>query len=289
MSNLIESHTKPPIQIFLKSDSANVTTSKGDLIYYLSQPLDAGNGGIIYANLQQLQIPNSTYSIRTGVNNTLYVYIDDNTSATEFENVKTYTLSEGNYTVTELVTNLNTLMSGDNFTVTFDSNTLKLTFTHTTYDFLLMYGTYDLDLVDYTYNSNALELLGFEPETEYTSGTQTLTSSTMINLSGVASFYFTLQNVTTDNINMVNSTIGKNCNVLAKIPFSSKSISGGVEYYQNISGFKSRLNTHKIDSLHIKLYEDDLTTEFVPLKDWSAVIELTFVQDTNLHQNFIKA
>jgi hypothetical protein len=267
----VETHRKPPVQLFISSNSANVENSKGDLIYYFKNPIEAGQSNIIYANLQQVTMPNTQYNIDSS-NNLLWVYYDATDTNVSF------TVTEGNYTASTLLTKLNSLLT--DIVTTFDSSTLKYTFTSTDeFSFLS----------DDTYESTIFDILGFDTDDgSALSLNNTLTSDYIINLSGNPSFYFTLQNATTDNVNFINDTVGKSTNVLAKIPFTSKSIGGGIEYYQNISLFRSRLNCHKLDFLHIVLYQDDLTTKYVPDKDWSCVIELTFASNSDTGTNFIK-
>ena len=272
MSQVIENHEHPPIQLYFNSSKANIINSRGNLVYYLHNPISAGHDSIIYCNVLQITIPNTCYGITEDINDLLYV---------KFNNIThTYQIPYGNYTTDTLTTALDTLMSGDGFTITFSSLTNQFTFTHDTYAFEFMYEA--------NAYSTALDVLGFEAATAVDSGVLLYLSSTsVVNLAGNTGFYVTCQNFSTNNVNFVNDTVGRNCNVLAKVPFSSESIQGGIEYYYNYSGFKSRLNCNKIDSFHFVLYQDDLDTEFVPLKDWSMVIELTFAH--NPANNYMKA
>ena len=121
-----ESFEYPSIKLFLNSNAADVITNKGNVTFLLQQIISVPSDVIGYVSLSELTIPNTNYNI-TSSNNTIAIL---NTSIQT-----TYTVTTGNYTVTSLLNQLNTLMSGDGYTVTYNDIQCTYTFVHDTHDF----------------------------------------------------------------------------------------------------------------------------------------------------------
>ena len=121
--------------------------------------------------------------------------------------------------------------------------------------------------------------MGFQYEnTDYSTTTTItecfLTSTKIVDLSGNNSFYLTT-NLGLANYNFLNSTSIGGANALAKIQLTTDST--GIEFYNNLTSFKTRFYDTDITSLHIVLYDEEFKP-WIPLSDWSCVIEMTFYE-----------
>ena len=101
MSYYRESFELQPIKLFLNSNAADTIRSCGDITYNLRRTITLPSGTIGYVSLNELTIPNTNYNINSS-NNVLVM--------TQFNGVpETFTVTPGNYTVTELRDALNVL------------------------------------------------------------------------------------------------------------------------------------------------------------------------------------
>ena len=120
MSYYRESFELQPIKLFLNSNAADTIRSRGDITYNLRRTITLPSGTIGYVSLNELTIPNTNYNINSS-NNVLVM--------TQFNGVpETFTVTPGNYTVTELRDALNVLFGNATFmmtgvSVSYNSNT----------------------------------------------------------------------------------------------------------------------------------------------------------------------
>ena len=158
-------------------------------------------------------------------------------------------------------------------TVTYNAATHLFTFTNNTTNLpLKILGT-----------STMLVSLGFAlANQDYTLttavATSSLVSSRIVDLSGNNSFYLTT-NLGLANYSFLNVSNKGGANVLGKIQLTTSPT--GVEFYNNLTAFKTRFYDTNITSLHIVLYDEDFN-KWVPLSDWSCVIEMTFYEKYDL-------
>ena len=68
-------------------------------------------------------------------------------------------------------------------------------------------------------------------------------------------------------------------NVLGKVQLTTDST--GIEFYNNLTSFKTRFYNTDISSIHFVLYDEDFN-QWVPLSDWSCVLELMFYEKYDL-------
>ena len=120
MSYFRESFEYQPIKMFLNSNAADIISSRGDITFNLRRDISLPSGTIGYVSLSELTIPNTNYNINTS-NNKL-VLLDSSMAAT------TYTVTPGNYTVTELMTELNSQFNPTDLV----DQTVKITYNDTT-------------------------------------------------------------------------------------------------------------------------------------------------------------
>ena len=197
-------------------------------------------------------------------------------------NITTIKIAPGTYTGATIVAELNAKLLVSNIqypiVASFKSTTTILTLTNSTTNipFKLIYP-----------GSTSTVVLGFPNVNQSTvTGTNcTLTSTKQVDLSGVNSFYFST-NLGIGNYNFLNKNNTGGANILAKIQLTTDST--GIEFYNNLTSFKTRFYDSNISSLHIVLYDEDFNL-FVPQSDWSCVLEMTFFEKydltTKLKQN----
>ena len=70
MSYFRESFEYQPIKLFLNSNAADITQSRGDITFDLRRNIILPHGTIGYVSLNELTIPNTNYNINSS-NNTL--------------------------------------------------------------------------------------------------------------------------------------------------------------------------------------------------------------------------
>ena len=122
MSYFRESFEYQPIQIFLNSNTADVTRSRGDILYNLKKTINLPQDTVGYVCLRELTIPNTNYNINSLNNINTLVLMDSHFIQ------ETFTITAGNYTVNELRDALNVKfaaaanVSYHGITVTYDTN-----------------------------------------------------------------------------------------------------------------------------------------------------------------------
>ena len=154
------------------------------------------------------------------------------------------------------------------YTVAYDAVTHLFTFDNSTNNGTLVLG------------GNGLSTMGFDTALAFynicspKATSCTLTSQKIVDLSGNNSFYFTT-NLSLNNQSFLAANNMQGQNVLQKIQLTTEST--GVEFFSNVTSFKSRFYDTNISSLHIVLYDEDFLP-WVPSSDWSCVLELIFYE-----------
>ena len=74
-------------------------------------------------------------------------------------------------------------------------------------------------------------------------------------------------------------------NVLGKVQLTTSQT--GIEFYNNVTAFKTRFYNTDLSQIHIVLYDEDFN-KWVPLSDWSCVLEFTFYEKYDLSTKFKK-
>ena len=109
------------------------------------------------------------------------------------------------------------------------------------------------------------------------------TNFNKVDLSGKNSFCVT-QNLGLANQLFLNANSKGRSNVLAKIQLTTDST--GIEFYNNLTSFKTRFYDTNITSLHIVLYDEDFKP-WMPQSDWCCAIEMTFYEKYDLKTTLI--
>ena len=210
---------------------------------------------------------NTTFTV-TALNNTLRVAFLSYAAVS-------ITLTPGNgRTGAQIAADLNVQLTNAALHIVAAYNATSRIFTFTN-------STTDDPFFFYSTGSTALALLGFNnvDRGSTITGTHcTLTSDKIIDLSGNNSFYVTT-NLGVANYLFLNSNFTGGANVLAKVQLTTANT--GIEFYNNLTAFKTRFYDTNVTQIHIVLYDEDFNP-WVPLSDWSCVLEMTFYEKYDL-------
>ena len=158
---------------------------------------------------------------------------------------------------------------------------ITATYNNTLHVFVFTNSTTNDPFFFYSAGSTALAKLGFnniDHESTITGTHCTLTSDKIIDLSGNNSFYVTT-NLGLANYSFLNSNFTGGANVLAKVQLTTANT--GIEFYNNLTAFKTRFYDTNVTQIHIVLYDEDFNP-WVPLSDWSCVLKMTFYEKYDL-------
>ena len=120
MSYFCESFEYQPTKIVLNSNSAVIIQSRGDVTFNLQRNISLPSGVIGYVSLNELTIPNTNYNIDSTNNKLNLQVIKNNTNVIS----QVFTITPGNYTVTQFKDALNAAFYDVSVDVTFNSITV---------------------------------------------------------------------------------------------------------------------------------------------------------------------
>ena len=212
----------------------------------------------------------NSFDIVTGTSDTLAVLAYDQSVHTVI------TLAAGvGITGANIVADLNANFVANGIPITATYANSRITFTNTTinFPFEFLYA-----------ESTCFDVLGFGHANKISTVVQvpidncTFTSTKIVDLSGNNGFYFTSSLGLGNHSFLTKSNTGGQ-NVLAKIQLTTSD--SGIEYYNNLTQFKSRFYDTNVTQLHIVLYDEDFNP-WVPLNDWSCVLDFFFYEKYDL-------
>ena len=187
--------------IFLHSNDSAISISDAEKIFYLKQSISAPAGYRLLIGLTNLTLPNSMYNITEG-SNSIRISVDGVTN--------TYTIEAGNYSATDLETELNTAIS-DVGSVSFDS-----------IDNLFSFSFNNPSIIESTSMERQLGLKGQLP---LPGATTSYRSQNICDLGGVTNIYIRIRNLTINNLD----SRGNNSNIIASI--ANNTNYGGYMFY----------------------------------------------------------
>lgn len=242
-----EVDTKIQITSYNKTSSS---TSNSDFSVILPRQIN----NIRSIHLDNIMIPNTWYTIMTGINDTF-------TFTNDVPTTYSATLTQGNYTGPGLATMLETVMNSaytpdNNFTVTFDSSTYKLTITHGATDFLI------------NASGNANKTLGF-------------TSATSLGLSSVSDSIIYLSytksiKIYSEALSDQRSFAGKGRNAIIYTLPCAGSFGSTSVYYNTGTKYVIYPLEQDIKEIDIQIRFDDGKT-VIPLNGHDVEIDITVV------------
>jgi hypothetical protein len=255
MSHILDTQFKSK-QIFLSSQFSTLSNGNADCTWLLNEPLVAPNGIHMVFSLDNISLPFSWNSVND--NNNYFSYTDPASVD------RTFTIANGNYTITSLVSVLNSSLV--DITCSYNTVTNKLTFVSTVSDFTLK-----LD-------STCFRLLGFTDAVAHASASMSLTSDQVVNLILSNGITINMHDITTDNID---GYTGKNSAYLARVPINQMPNSL-IQY--NATNHNVSIMNRYIKKLHISLQNDDRETITLQANTyWQLTITVHFVTEKSVN------
>ena len=243
-------------QLYLSSESADKISVEGSNAEFYLPVIEIPSQYHIHLYVINASIPFTFYNVNS-YNNILNYRV----SGVDFS----LYITQGNYTITTMVTFLKSNMSG--FVIGYDATTNKFTFSHSTYSF------------SFLSTSTALELLGFTNQTQSSIGL-TLTSNKTVNLSPIRTIYIST-NLNTSNISKIENNSN---NILCSIPIQTQPHS--IITYTNPTNFKVNTYTNHISTVVIKLTDQNGRLLNLNGGNWAITLQfdiIDFVDDEPVH------
>lgn len=235
---VLHNTTLPPTTIFLKSNESTTILNgslKSDIVYELKNKITIPNNIDCYIQLNTFKFINAFYNVNSS-NNKFYVSL---VKSGTIHNV-VVTLPNGNYSIISILQYLNTALAVEKLDFTYIDTLFKVNITasggHT---FYLMNGV-----------NNCFRLLGFVNLSSTTYVT-TLTSDSVINLSGTQVLYISLENV---NLSSNSCKQSQNTNVIENITVDA--LIGSSQSFSNTNNAKFKVNENFISSINVKIYDE---------------------------------
>ena len=203
-SHLLNNTFMRSVNIDLDGRDASVHKSDTHKIFYLNEQIRYPKNTHALIAVSSFSMPYTFYMFRTGINNTFDIETYDGVTT----NTETITIPIGNYTIDELISQLNTLLTSAKVNLGLstlnciaDYNTNKITFTA-----LPLMNTVTFK------NITCWKELGFESSSDkvYTS-LSSLQLPYIFNLAGDANIYIRLSGLGIQNLNSKNNMAGIVC------------------------------------------------------------------------------
>lgn len=236
-------------QIFLNSKYASKYlngTKKSHCVFHFEESVNYFAYEDVYMSIDHCIFPISFY------------IINENNNSFIFNNV-TYNISEGNYGIQTLITEIKSYIS--NLEIAFDSKINKLTFTYNN---------------NFTINGNILNILGFSNQ-EHLSINNSLTSDNVIDLSGNNIIYILIDEISNQNMNSYNKLKG---NTLVSIPLDVNH--GDILLYSNTNQLRNKVSLLSYKKFTINILDEDFNYIDFQNKDW--YITLLFQSSVDLKE-----
>lgn len=246
------SNSRSSSKIFLSSTGANKVTNSPTLntdITFYFDPIILGNSdkSHMVVGLEQASIPVSIYMINSK-NNELTI------------SGQSWTIPAGNYTITQMITYLNSVNATIQFV--YDSITNKITCTITPTASVIIVGS-------------ASSILGFVNGTY--SNPHTFTN--VVNLTSTTGIIIQLDNVTTTN----RDNSGRTGATLARIPITCAPLR--ILQYFNSTPFYTQIANRELTYLRVKLLNDDYSPlELEGNPNWFIVIRVDYTDKEQIQE-----
>lgn len=238
------------INLYLNSKQAlkQLQGTSNCLFDFAALPIEDGE---IFVSIQSAQIPGTFYNV-DDINN-MFAY---SVGVTNYQIL----IPQANYNVNSLLTYLQSIMTAQGFTITFNTSTNKYTFTNTS-SFI------------FKASSTCFELLGFTEGQQFSSVANVLTSNLVVN-------FFTIRNVLIEISNLItynktSNVAENNPSILVSIPITTSQNS--VLSYSNIYGLYEKISTiSNFASLQVRLLDQDLDLLDLNGGNWTITIQLNY-------------
>jgi len=232
------------VNIHLISKDAKIHLSDTHKIFFLPEKIVPPVNTHLLIGLSDFNMPYSFYNFRSGINNTFDIETyDGSTTLTE-----TITISEGNYSDVQLVSQINTQLTAAKTSL--GLTVLKVQANYTTNK---LYFTISPSMTTVKFkNISCWKELGFADENDYGYTTETvLNLPYMYNLKGDSSLYVRLKGKGIKNLNSKNID-----GILCNIPCDKLPLEYIYYYPHDIQYFKSTVN--HLNELDIEILDENM-------------------------------
>jgi hypothetical protein len=237
------------IQIYIDSSNASKYINNTNWCEFNIPALAIDSQYHFALSVVNASIPYSFYNVNSN-NNTIQWIEDPYISFITHQ----YTITEGNYTITQLISHLNTLLAP--LVLNYNPITNKITFTHPTATFAFYNG-----------NNTCFELLGLSNTNQFSSVGRVLVSDLVCNLFTIRSICV-CSNFNTSNFHSNRHHMNS---VLCTIPVNANINS--VIIYENTNNFKNNLFMSNVDELHIKLLDQNANIINLNGVNWNMTLQ----------------
>lgn len=239
-------HYLSNINIDLNGALATNSTSDTECQFQLDHSIQAPSHTHLLVALRTFSMPYAFYQFRDGINNELTITCDSDTGGTVSEII---TIPPGNYNITELITNLNSQITGIVGALNLDSLGLNLDRAKMKVYFSLSYSTHTLNYISFATTFYREIGLPSTSAVSYTGTTGYFTK--MVNLLGHDQLFLRLKNFQIDNRNMTNTS-----GIIAAIPVEVSPFQA--IFYEPKDTIYFRLNTNYINQIDLQILDPDM-------------------------------
>tara|TARA_R100000655_G_C2995722_1_gene193701 strand:+ start:2979 stop:3794 length:816 start_codon:yes stop_codon:yes gene_type:complete len=214
--------TQSSQQVFLSSSHATHSLSDSEKVFDLASPISPPHGTRILLCVTDFEIPNSIYNINSR-NNFL-----------AFTNGTSVTLTPQNYNINELVSALDTGLTG--ITPNYSVQTNKITFTSAS-----------AIQINTTTSTLLFEIGWVATDTQ---NSTSIVSPLVCNLAGIPNIYIRLKNININNVDSGGQFIG----TLAKVNINVNYLE--YIFYSPVENLYIRCDERQITSIHLDLQDE---------------------------------
>lgn len=250
MSNNKEYTPRQPIEIILNSDTGTIISSlDGHKFYELETEISARKGELILLYLKKAFIPFSFYCLSASQKNNKLDIRETHSNGGD-TNTYSITIPDGNYNITQLLSQIKTLLEAGSaynhtYTITYNRNTAKVSFLE-----LEPQGSNIKAELLFASGANASNscrrLLGFDAvDVEFTASVSASSQNIVDMADGLDSLHIS-SNLVGDNIRSTNDT-----GELLIVPVNLEPFS--ILYFDDIIPFKHKLSQSSIKRIEIKM------------------------------------
>lgn len=241
------------IQIHLNSQNADIIQNyNSDAIFYLPN-LNISTQHEIYLSVQSCSIPYSFYQINN--TNNLLKYTINGSS-----NIYNITIPQGNYNINELITYLNSNMTGFNVVYNVQQNTITITNTNNlNWQFMSASTCFPLGFLYPSYSSNF-----------------SITSNT-INLSPI-NYINILCNYKTKSFIKISNLTNPDFNLLCSFPIEVNR--NNLIIYKNKNNIKCNTYTNNLNQIEIKITDNNGNLLNLNGGEWDMTIQFDIINFT---------
>jgi len=249
------------LQIHL--NSKNLSQGSINDAYFYINTIEVPSDYQLHLSVLSASIPYSFYSINDK-NNTLLLnvmYINPNSNNLGSDNLIMYIIPKGNYTITQFITQLQTIMIG--YTISYNKITSKITISYST-DFIILNTSTCLDFIGF--GDVDISLLS--------SINNSITSVNCINLQSQQCICVAT-NFISHSISIINQ---KKPTVICCIPINTAPNS--MITYVNPSHYKINIYSSMFSMINIKLTDQDGTLIDMNGCHWSMTLQIEIIRFT---------